>query len=315
MGVSILCSFRRTWNRFWFSEAEPLPAALFRISFGFLLLSFFVSLLPHFTEYYSAQGILSLDLLDPHRLHQDRHSVFYWTDGWIPTQGLGCVGILAAACFTLGWKTRWAAVALFVLQTSMINTSRNLINGEDLLFRSLLFFSCFAPLDQRLSLRNWIERRSNHRDSQEQAAPQIWPLRLIQLNLLLIYLISLPSKLISDSAWLNGDALYWVMSNEIWCRWPWPSHFYGWLGKVATYSTVLTEGLFPFAVWIPGLRIASLVAIAVLHLGMAIFMQNMGFFALGMVCALWVFVPQSLLTKLGDRRATLSKPTANIESS
>jgi hypothetical protein len=114
----------------------------------------------------------------------------------------------------------------------------------------------------------------------------------MQCNICLIYLISLPFKLVDDAAWLDGTAIYLAMTNDIWSRFPWPQLFYGGiLSPLFTYGTIVVEGLFPILVWIRSTRWVALTAITSLHLGIAVCLQNVTFFTLSMVCSFWVFVP------------------------
>jgi hypothetical protein len=57
------------------------------------------------------------------------------------------------------------------------------------------------------------------------------------------------------------------------------------------YGTLLGEAAFPLVVWFRPLRLYVLAAVAALHLGIALFMQNLVFFSLAMVCSFWLFVP------------------------
>ena len=158
------------------------------------------------------------------------------------------IGFLASLAFTVGWQTRLATIALYVLEMSMIHCNRFIINGEDLVFRVLLLYSCFAPLNASLSVDRWLrdQRLKARGKPMEAPRPLIWPIRLMQINIALIYVISLPNKLVDDIAWRNGDAIYLVMTSNLWSRGIWPQLYYGWLGKVATYWTILTRGIVPY---------------------------------------------------------------------
>jgi hypothetical protein len=85
------------------------------------------------------------------------------------------------------------------------------------------------------------------------------------------------------------------MMNQMWSRWPWPEVFYGdWgdiLSAIGTYGTVLIEGAFPLLVWFRPTRPYVLAAATAMHLGIAVFLQNVTFFSLAMVCSFWLFVP------------------------
>jgi hypothetical protein len=48
-----------------------------------------------------------------------------------------------------------------------------------------------------------------------------------------------------------------------------------------------------------------LAAVAALHLGIALFMQNLVFFSLAMVCSFWLFVPPETTLRIGGGIARL----------
>src|SRR6186997_653597 len=136
---------KQLWNRMWFSGFDPLPAGVFRIAFGVLLLTFFICLIPNWREYYGKDGYMSLTPSS-----RELWSVFRWADEYFPVQVYLVVALIASVAFTLGWHTRFFTVILFVLVSSMMRRNPMIVNGDDLVFRMLLLYSCFAPLGQTL---------------------------------------------------------------------------------------------------------------------------------------------------------------------
>jgi hypothetical protein len=301
-------AFWAAWDRAWFRPFDPVSVSVFRICFGLLLLAFLTDHATNWERNYASDGIRSLDATDPTRAHESRLSVFFWTEGKVPVRVFWWAGILGAACFTVGLGTRPATVLLFVLITSMSHANKYLISGEDIVFRMLLFLGCFAPLGRALSVDALLRRRLLP-NAAAQVEPSIWAVRLMQVNIALAYALSVPRKLDSDAAWLDGTAIYWTMLNSTWSRGPWPELFQGTRGMVlsavATYWTVISEAAFPLLVWFRPLRLYVLAAVAALHLGIALFMQNLVFFSLAMVCSFWLFVPPETTRRLGGGMARL----------
>ena len=115
-------------------------------------------------------------------------------------------------------------------------------------------------------------------------------MRLIQFHVLLIYLISTPQKLSFDASWPAGDALYYVMINPLWSRFPWPWFFYSaFVSKTITYGSLLLEGTFPFLVWVKPLRRYLVLAMILFHCSMAITLRHIAFFSIAFGCGLWTF--------------------------
>jgi hypothetical protein len=288
----------RVWDRFWFSRIDPVSASVCRICLGGLLVCFYVANAPNWERYYAADGVTGVSVLDPTRAQQSPWNVFAWTEGVVPLGAFWWLGLFCAVCFTIGLNTRLSTVVLFVLQTSLVHANRAAANGEDLTFRMLLFYGIFAPLNDTLAVDSWLEQK--FRKEPRTDVPLAWPIRLMQLNILLVYVISVPYKLAIEGAWWDGTAIYWTMMNATWCRHP------GWLlwaqwpvSALATYGTLFVEGLFPILVWFRRTRLVALAAVAAMHLGIALMLQNVSVFTLSMVCSLWLFVPPETTRRLG----------------
>ena len=273
----------RYWNKFFFAEFDPAPLALFRIIFGIFLTVMFLALAPNWVKYYGPGGVR------PEPAGYNGWSLFVWTQQWIPIAVYWYLGLLASIALAIGWKTRWSVVCLFIIQSSMNHADPMTINGEDLVIRLLLFCAIFAPLGQRFSIDRWLLLKKHPHSVQVFA---IWPLRLMQVNIALIYAFSLPLKLAADTSWWNGEAIYWVMMTSTWNRWPIHHLFYNEiLSNLITYSTVFIEGSFPILIWFKKTRIPILAAISGFHLGLAILLQHVSFFSISMICAFILFIP------------------------
>lgn len=241
------------WNGFWFERFDPVSLGVFRIFLGSLIAVFYLALYPNWERYYAADGVTSLGRFpNP----DDSWTLFHWTEAILPIGVFWWIGLGAAVSLALGWKTRWCTAILFALQSSLLNRSLPAMNGEDVAFRMLLFWGLFAPLGHRLSLDSLLRRR--HTGWARRELPTIWATRAMQVNFVLIYAISLPYKLVDDTSWWNGDALYYAVANDMWRRWPWPEVFYafgGGLSMVLTYGTLLAEAGFVVLVWFAGPRL------------------------------------------------------------
>ena len=177
----------------------------------------------------------------------------------------------------------------------MINRNYFIVYGEDNVIRMLLFYSCFAPLNYRLSIDSYLNKKLKSK------TPEIWPVRLMQINIVLIYLFSTPYKLLYDPSWVNGEAIYWTVTSNNWSRFPFPDLFYkcnGILSKLISYGALFIEFSFPILVWFKKTKLLALVLISVLHIGIGILIPNVTFFTTFMLCSFWLFVPESVLSKI-----------------
>lgn len=267
----------RAWDRFWFGALDPLPLGVFRVALGIMIFLMYLALGPTWEAYFGAEGISA-------GLPPDPLSVFYWTDGLVPLRAFWWLGVAASVTFTLGLWSRPSTIVLYVLETSMAHRSPIAVNGEDLLMRMLLFYACFAPVGSALSL-------DRHRLAGD-PAPRIWPVRLMQINLALIYVFAAVAKLVSDPAWLGGDYMYWVLADDDLSRWPFPGLSARlWVSAPMTYAALLVEGLFPILVWFERTRGIAVVAAMAFQVAVALIVRGVTFFSLTMACSLLIFLP------------------------
>ena len=294
----------KLWDRFLFSRFDPLSVSFFRISLGLLMFVMFIANYPNWERFYGSDGIISLNDMDLPKRIQDWWCAFYWTEGKIPIIVYWWIGIISTITFTIGWQTRISTIILYVLQTSMIHRNLLIVNGDDLVFRMLLFYSCFAPLNHCLSVDSWLSKRKSGGLGTKEL-PLIWPVRLMQINIALIYVISLPYKVFDDPAWLNGEAIYWTVTSSMWSQCPFPELFYKCdclLSKIFTWGTILIEGSFPILVWFEKTKLIVVALVTSLHLGIAFMVPNVAFFTLSMVCSFWVFVPGEMLREFFSKK-------------
>ena len=297
------------WNHFWFRRFDPISVGMFRIWFGSLMLIMLAASYPNWDMYYDADGVLSLNDADlaPYRTDPPGWSVFALFEGVVPTRAWWWVAVLTASLLTLGLATRLATIGMFLLVCSMVNRAPVMVNGEDLVFRMLLFHGMFAPLGHSLSLDGAIRRRWRQQRGIKQppSPPMIWAVRMMQINVALIYVISLPYKIADDPAWITGDAIYWTMASDMWSRQWFPELGYmygGVLSKIATWGTLLVEGQFPILVCFRRTRLLAIALVTSLHVGIAILVPNVALFTLSMVVAFWLYMPpettRSILRRL-----------------
>ena len=287
----------RTWDRIWFGTHDALPLDLLRISMGALLAFFFIALYQSWEPYYSPRGIPSLN--EPYGLTSLPWSwnLFILTEGIIPMRAFWWMALLASVSLTVGWNTRSALLALYAIQTSMANSNWTVTTGEDYVFNLFYLYAFFGQLDTYLSLDRWLkERKGGQMPPRTPVA--IWPARLMQVHVALIYAFSVVKKLHSGVGWWNGEILYWVLLGNMWSRWPWPELLYGGLlSKLATYGTLAFEILFPIFIWFRWARPWLLVSGVFFQLGIAFFIQHATVFTLSMICLLWVYVPAETIRR------------------
>ena len=270
---------------------DPRPIALFRILSGCLLTCMMLASGPNWHRFFHADGIVSLHSpgLNNTRVNESM-GLFYWTEGLIPVDAYWYVGVIVTFAFTIGFCTRTSTVCVWLLIRSMLSRNPYLANGEEMVMQMCLIYLIWSNLGAIYSFDSWLRSRRGMSPTKQVAG---WPIRMMQINVALVYAISLPYKLAQDPGWVTGDALHWTIASDMWgpSDYPWLTlAMDGWIRKFMTFGTVFVEALFPLAVWFAPTRRLSIAAIASLHIGIALLIPNVTYFTLSMVCCFAAFL-------------------------
>lgn len=260
---------------------------------------------------------------DPRQLHHVGGcywSVWYHvTDpGWmVATHVFICVVIFL---FTIGCCTRVTSVLTWLAALSYIQRSPVTLFGGDTMMNLLLIYLMIAPSGATLSVdrllaRWWTVRRARRagRPVPDWEAPPpcisaTFALRLIQVNLCIIYFVSGTSKLLGGN-WWNGTSVYYTMANYEFA--PLRNTFYlnflrglcqtrtVWELVMAggSYATLAMEIGFPFLVWNRRLRPLLLASALAMHVSIALLMGLVAF-SLLMATMVLSFIPSGTLDPL-----------------
>jgi predicted DCC family thiol-disulfide oxidoreductase YuxK len=280
--------------------------SLFRICLGALILGDLVWRARDLRTFYTDFGVL------PRAAFLER-----FADPWIisvhlmsGTALVQALLFLVAAVFGLmllaGYRTRLAAVASWALLISLQNRNPILLQGGDVLLRMLVFWAMFLPLNAYFSVDRAL-------DNSEASPPQ----RVCTVGTLA--LMAQVAMLYWFSAWLKqspewgieGSAVYYALSLEQFAtsvgryllQFP---H----LLRSLTYLTLAIEVAAPLLLfspfWSGQARLAAILLIALLQLGLAVCM-HLGHFPLVALVALIPLVPTWLWVRRdrpGDERQT-----------
>jgi len=285
------------WSRFWFAEIDGTAFGLVRILFSAAAILTLLEFAPLLREQYTDEGVF-------HALDAMRWS---WGNAMAvflrPALGsLGAVVVIyTALLFALGFLlvgrfTRLAAAAVFALQLWFQLRNPTYLNGGDEVLRLTAFYLFLGhlvvpPEGRAFSLDRARALARRGLDEATAAPPRMpaWPVRMIQLQVCIIYFLAGFWKLLGDS-WWNGDAIYVAIGNASITRfgplggaWSWPLYW------VAGLFVAWWEFLFPLLVLTRWGRRFSIAHGIALHLGILLTM-NIGFFSLVMLATYPVFV-------------------------
>lgn len=256
---------QRAYDRFLFESCSAETCVLLRILYA-LLLTVYVSVwMLEGKQWFSDEGVMSVDSARA-VLGSTQWSLFYSIEATpaLVQLGLGLL-MLNSLLLLFGFFSRFQAASIFFWLVSFQHRNPLICDGEDTVFRLMAFFFIFLPLDHTWSLsRKLFGTSPNSIDPKQQA----WGLRLIQVQMSLIYLSAAWSKW-EGNTWRDGSALYYVFQmGDLFGR--------GWLPsailesesviRYSTWAVVIVEALLPLALWWrPTRKLAVLVGIG-LHL-------------------------------------------------
>ena len=277
------------WRTFWFRPQSAYTLGLIRMAFGAVAIAWAVSLLP---DLYALFGRHGVEPQQPESAYQ--WSVFaIWTSdqvlliGWI-------LLLVSAVALMIGWHSRLAALMVFVLILSFEHRDPWTFNTGDLAVRIEALFLAISPCGAALSLD---QVRGAGKFWSAQQRPQ-WPVRLMQVQLSLIYLGSVQAKL-NGNAWPQGTAVSYALRLQDMLLLPLPH----WLTTSAllmnavTWSTLAIELSVGILVWNRRLRPWVLAAGVVMHT-MIMITIAVGFFTLAVFVLYLAFVPPEIVERL-----------------
>jgi HTTM domain len=262
----------RAWNRFWFAPEPTSTLALFRIAFGAVALAWALSLMPDLAAFYSPNGI------DPTQSGPGGY-----------TAAVALTGGLAAAalCLIAGCRTRLASLIVFVGLISLERRSPAVFNSGDGLLRIMALFLALAPAGSSLSVDRWRTARDRFWEFPARAP---WALRLMQVQLSVVYLGSVWEKL-HGAPWTDGTAVSYAMQLQDFQRFAAPDLITHSMlvSSVMSYWTLAVELMIGILVWNRKARPVVLALGIGLHLGIDMTLR-IGFFSAAILTAYIVFV-------------------------
>jgi HTTM domain len=271
------------WKRHWFSEVPPQVFAAFRIAVG-------------------VAGCLTMfGLLDVRLLLS--------TDGIMPPVGQGFLGIRAAIdraglglaagwaiwsasvfvylALVVGWRTNVMSLLAFMASWALIWWNPLPLSAAPHLLHSLTLYLVVSETGLVWSMDAW--RAAKRRRPIAPTPQPVWPLRLLQYQLSVMYAAAAMYKLL-DPAWRDGTALHYILNYNAFQRIPGqvpPSldPLLAWLG----YTTLAWEALFPLAMLTRTAKRLFVLTGVGMHLGMGALL-DLGPFTPTVLAAYFAFI-------------------------
>jgi hypothetical protein len=243
------------WEHFWFEQIPTDVYRRLRIAFGVVGLTSLYGLTPVST-YWTSGG---LSAPAPNVLWFRLQLSQYGLDavaGWL----LFLTLLSAFGLMTIG---RWCRPAVTVAFLASAILSR---------WNPIPLFGAHAALLSFLFPLMWADTTASHSSDppnrQDRGATAIWPLRLIRLQVCVIYVSSGLWKLLAEP-WRDGSAMHYILNRNVFPRFP---ASFGSATEsaltVATYATLIWELTFPLCMLNRWTRRFALSLGVAIHLGM-----------------------------------------------
>jgi hypothetical protein len=280
------------WRRFWFFPEPATTLGVIRVAFGLLVVGWTLSLLPDLTTLFGEHGVAP----DP-QTTGDAWTLLEVTNRDAVVVGLWLLLLASSTALVLGWHSRLASVVVFVSIVSFQRAAPSVFNSGDGLLRIESFFVMLAPSGAALSLDR--RRTAGSFWSAQERAP--WILRLMQVQLTVIYVFSVLNKLSGDT-WREGTAVSYALQMTDIGIFAWPSWITGnaLAMNAATWGALLSEAAIGVLVWNRRWRPWVLAVGLVMH-AMIMITFAIAFFSLAMYVLYLAFVPAERMQRVVDR--------------
>tara|TARA_R110002111_G_scaffold254461_2_gene320139 strand:+ start:49056 stop:50591 length:1536 start_codon:yes stop_codon:yes gene_type:complete len=261
-------SIRDRFHRFFFAEEVPYGLAIVRMLVPLVLFGTVWTRWPHSRELFSTDGAPA-PLAD----------IFRYYDFLPILSGTVAVGLFAALgffliCSSIGWMTRFSIIASVVLYTYFcFMDSISMATKYSAIATHVLFLLSLSNCGAIWSVDSWLKGRQENQSlprytNRELPRFEIWPQRLIQILIAVVYFGAAITKL-HTPGYLEGDQIsYWAMSRY---NNPHPLGEYLTLYpiflSVMSYVAMVWEIAFIFVIWRKWGRIIGLAMGTAFHIG------------------------------------------------
>jgi hypothetical protein len=231
-------------------------------------------------------------------------SYFWWIHAPMQLWTAHIVALIVFAMLTVGLFSRIVAPLAAIATLSYIMRAPGALFGLDQINAMLALYLCIGPCGARYSVDRWLRKGRAGQGGAGEVEPSVTAniaIRLMQLQMCIIYLFAGTSKLMG-LAWWNGLAMWFAFGNyeyqSIDMTWiaGWPL-----LLSLLAHVTIVWETFYCVLIWSKRWRPIMLLLAVPLHLGIAVCL-GMITFGLAMLIGNLAFVAPNLIRHLLERK-------------
>ncbi len=266
--------------------------AAFRFFLGFILIIDVITRARDIRAHYSDFGFLPRQAYIEF-FSNPLHVSLHLASGLVEWQAfLFTLTAIAGFCVMIGYRTRLATIVAWVLLVSMHNRNTLILNGGDVLFRVIYFWSILLPLGARYSVDAALNSNSSEPKKLFFSAATIG----ISVQIAILYLSTALLKT-GKEWWPEGTASYYALQLDAFV-----TPFGRWMGtqvemlKIGTYAVFFLELMAAFLIFMPlffqQIRLLVVAALMFMHFNFDLTMR-LGIFPWVDIIALIILIPSS----------------------
>lgn len=295
-----ISSSLQVWQQFWFAPQDLINLSLFRLIIGFHLFTMYFSRIFDIKTFYFNEGMIPASLVTDYYPPYLRPQFFMFLSNDYMNLSAHIIFLILLLLLGAGVLGRKATWLVFIIHLSFVQRNPTILYGADLVATFWLFYLSFTDNNRYLNLYKLFKGGGETLTEASTPSVDLFSsvfIRLLQLQLCVIYAYTGLEKL-KGQTWWDGSAVWYIMGNEMLV--PFDLSFFKsipWAIALLTFSTLIFEIYFPFAVWQKKVRGPWLFIGLVFHSCTALFM-GLYFFAFTMMPAYLLFVDSSYLRRL-----------------
>lgn len=270
----------KAWDKFFFEERPTEGIAIFRILWMGISLMYFLIDLGNVHDFYGPEAIISQGTSNKEFPFYHANLFSFFKESYTITYGIIIVFGMSLITSVLGLLTRSSLLIALICMTSIHQRNIWLLSSSELLMRTMTLLLIVSPCGHTLSLDSYLGRK--YPAFKKERNWPVWSLRLIQIQISVIYLWTVWHKLKGET-WFEGTAVYYATRLESMTNSTIPMildsvQFL----KLATWGTLLVELALGTLVWFKEFRKPVIIIGILFHISIE-YVMSIPFFELYMM--------------------------------
>jgi hypothetical protein len=273
-------------DKFFFEEKPTEGISFFRVIWISIIFFYYLIDGHNISDFYGPHALISLDTVRE-QFPYFHANIFHLSNGSYEfTYSLYIFYGIALICSFLGFYTKTSLVAVLFCMVSFHQRNIWALSSSEVLMRTMTILLIFTPCGNSFSVDSIIGKY--FKKSKKKRNASVWGLRLIQIQLSVVYIWTAWHKLKGDT-WFDGTAVYYATRIDNLTNFPLPYLLDSMTFlKLATWGTLLIEFSLGILIWFKEFRIFLIIIGIIFHLSIE-YLMSIPFFEWYMIALLLNF--------------------------